>query len=364
MTVDRVDKLKQILLSKTPAVLISSAQNISYLTGYSNFALTEREAYLLITKSNQYILTDPRYSHAIKQQVPNFELVELNTKLRFKDALRKLQTQWKLDSLGIEEENLTLKEFKLLKKIFKSFVSIDLVKQRIIKTPTEINLIETACKIGDLAFQYILNKIKPDLSEKQIAFVLESFIRQNNAEPSFETIIAFNQNTSFPHHQTGNTKLAKQSGQLILMDFGVKLNNYCSDITRVIFFGKASPELKKIYKTVYDSHQKAIEFLRRELKNSGQVKAKEVDKIARDYLISQGYPSIPHSLGHGIGLEVHERPWISYRSKDILKSGMVFSIEPGIYLPDLIGVRIEDLYSIEGNNLRQLTKAPKDIIVL
>ena len=142
---------------------------------------------------------------------------------------------------------------------------------------------------------------------------------------------------------------------------GIKYENYCSDMTRTIFIGQPTDEQKKIYQTVLTSQELAIEQFNNETmkqKEIKQIHANEIDKVASDFITSRGFPSIPHSLGHGIGLEVHEAPHLSPKSKEILTNGMVFSIEPGIYLPDNMGVRIEDLFTIQNNELTQLTKSP------
>ncbi|MCR4305907.1 MAG: M24 family metallopeptidase, partial [Candidatus Daviesbacteria bacterium] len=194
-------------------------------------------------------------------------------------------------------------------------------------------------------------------------------IRTKGAVISFPTIAAFGKNSSIPHHQTGNTKLGPESssgreGQVILLDFGVKFENYCSDMTRTIFFGKPTGKQKDIYNEVLESQQKAVDYIKGLIKTGQEIRSAGVDKVARDYILSKGYPSIPHSLGHGIGLEVHEHLSLSPKSKESLKEGMVFSIEPGIYLTDFGGVRIEDLFVYEEKGLRQLTVSPKKIITI
>ena len=280
--------------------------------------------------------------------------------------------------MGIEEDELTITEHKLLKKHFKKTKHFDIKAHRSIKTPEEIKKIEKAAKLGDLAFKYILKKIKTGITEKQLAYELEMFIKQNGAELSFPSIVAFGKNSSIPHHQTGDSILGEKNGQFILLDFGVKYQNYCSDMTRTIFFGNPTEKQEKIYKTVLTAQQKVIDFINSATGSGKIVKASEVDNIARDYIISKGYPTIPHSLGHGIGLEVHEHPSLSPKSKEFLKEGMVFSIEPGIYLKGFGGVRIEDLfcisktvpsetkglYVLEEKGLKQLTKSSKEIIIV
>lgn len=157
-----------------------------------------------------------------------------------------------------------------------------------------------------------------------------------------------------------------------MLDFGAKINGYCSDMTRTVFFGKPDGRQKKMYDTVLQAQEEAVDFIAKQqallinfaVKNGKQIKAKDVDKVARAYIISKGFPTISHSLGHGVGLKVHEHPSLSPKSKDFLTEGMVFSIEPGIYIPNFGGVRIEDLFVLEKNGLRQITTSPKNIIQL
>lgn len=233
-----------------------------------------------------------------------------------------------------------------------------------VKSPDEISKIEKACKLGDKIFDYILKKIKLGITEKEVTQEINSFIKKFEGKLSFPTIVAFGKNSANIHNIPTNNKLTKN--QIILLDFGVKLNNYCSDMTRTVFFGKTTPEQKKMYQTVLEAQQKAIDFLASSFNSlasaNKQIKASKIDKIARDYIISKGYPSIPHSLGHGIGKKVHEAFRISPKSKNYLKEGMVFSIEPGIYIPNFGGVRIEDLVVLEKTGPRFLTHSPKNII--
>ncbi len=350
----RIKDLKQKLLKeKLDGLLISSVSNITYLTGYSNFSKDEREAYIFIGKNFQYIITDGRYSEAIKREVSHLELFTRDGGKSTEDLFKK---HLEVKSLGVEEDNLTVSEHKIIKKHFKKMKHFDISLHRSIKTPDEIEKIERACQLGDQAFKNVLGKIREGISEKELAFEIEIFIKKNGGELSFPTIVAFGKNSSIPHHQTGNTKL--ENNQFVLLDFGVKFENYCSDMTRTIIFGKPSDRQKRIYETVLEAQQKAVEFVK------PGCKAKEVDEVARKYIISKGFLSIPHSLGHGVGLEVHEDPHLSSGSEDILKEGMVFSIEPGIYIEGVGGVRIEDLFVLEKNGLRQLTTSPKNLIHL
>ncbi len=358
----RLQNIRQKLKKeKLDGVFISSVSNISYLSGFTNFSKEEREAYLFVGQDFAYIITDGRYSEAVKKQVPHLKLFERGNNKLVEELFKKHKKEIK--TLGIEEDNLTVTEHKVLKKHFKNLKHFNVSNLRSIKNDEELGKIEKACQIGDLAFNFILKKIKVGVSEKEIAHELEKFIKENGAEFSFNPIVAFGKNSSVPHHQTGDKRLTIND-KLILLDFGAKVDGYCSDMTRTIFFGNPSSKQEKMYKVVSEAQQKAVEFINGAIKNSQELKAKEVDKVARKYIRSQGFPTIPHSLGHGIGLEVHEHPALSPKSRDILKEGMVFSIEPGIYIEGFSGVRIEDLYVLEKTGLRQLTNSPKEIITL
>ena len=341
-------------------VLITNIPNIIYLTNYSGFSEVEREAFLLITPKTQIILTDGRYSQAVKKLISDFKLLEINSRNKFSDLLSKTLKKLKIENLGVEESDLKVSEYKQIKKVHKSLTDFKFHHHRAIKTDEEIKLIKKSCEIGDKAFDYIQTKIKSGMSEKQLMFLLESFIREQGFEPSFKTIVAFGENSAIPHHQTGDRKL--KSGDFVLLDVGVRFKNYCSDMTRTLIFGTPSEKQFLIHETVKEAQQKAFEYLNQNIIK--EVKASDLDKIARDYILEQGFPSIPHSLGHGIGIEVHEPPYLGMNSKNTLKEGMVFSIEPGIYLPELGGVRIEDLYVIEKKGVKQLTASHKALIAL
>ena len=360
---DRLTNAKNMLRDKSvDALLVSSIPNIIYLTEFSYFTPIEREGFLLITKKQNYILTDGRYSHAVKKYIKNVILLEISSKNSLEDLLTQTFLKEQIKTVGIELHDLSVNEYDRIKKCKAELKHVSLSPLRLVKEKAEIENIKKACEAGDETFSFILQKIKPGMTEKEIAFEIEMYIRKKGLNISFETIAAFSENAAVPHHKTGDRKLRKND--LILLDFGVKYGNYCSDMTRTVFFGNASAENKKIYQTVLDAQTKAAEYIQTQLDTSEPVSATNADKTAREYIMSRGFPAIPHSLGHGVGLEVHESPRLSPTSGDILNDGMVFSIEPGIYLPDNTGVRIEDLYAIQGKKLIQLTQANKYLIEL
>ncbi|MBI2021280.1 aminopeptidase P family protein [Candidatus Daviesbacteria bacterium] len=355
---------KDLQKQKVDAVLISSVPNITYLTGYSNFKVEEREAYLFITSERNYLITHALYINEVKKLKSGFKVIEYSPNNPLKNILKKLGDKNSVKRLGLEETNLTVKEYKTIKKIFKKTKNYNLSSLRIIKNSQEIEKIKRACEIGDKAFESVLKMIKNNIAEEELAVELELFIIQQKARLSFDTIIAFDKNSEIPHHMTNFTKLEKKQGQFILFDFGVKFKDYCSDMSRTVFWGKTSQKQKTLYKTVLEAQNKAVNYISNQLKNNKKIMANQADKIARNYIKSKGYPEYPHTLGHGVGIEVHEEPIPYYKRKEELKEGMVFSIEPGIYIPGLGGVRIEDLFVIENNKLRQLTNASKKLIEL
>lgn len=368
---DKTLKLKHLLKEGLDAVLISSVSNIIYLTVDFGFSYLQREAFLVITQNQNFLITDGRYSEAVSK-IPGFKLIEIS----FENSLDKIfeNLSGKIKKIGIEENDLNVSEYRKIRKYFNTANLADLQNFRVIKDYSEVKSIEKACKLGDDAFDFILKKIKKGITEGQLAFELEYFIKREGADISFPPIVAFSKNSSIPHHQSSDQKL--KTDNIILLDFGVKYQNYCSDTTRTIFFGKANDKFKKMYNTVLTAQQKAIESLSSHLEGGRLnlrshdsfevslrgIKAKDVDRVARKYIIDQGFPTIPHSLGHGIGIEVHEPPRLSPKSKDILKPGMVFSIEPGIYIPGYGGARIEDLVVIEEKGARLLTHSLKHLI--
>jgi Xaa-Pro aminopeptidase len=349
-----IDSLQnELSKNKLDALLVSNAINIFYLTGF-RFDPIEREAFLLISKKENYIFTDGRYSETVSKNIKNFKLIETTPSKKFLHNLKDLSNKSKLKKIGFEEDNLTVSEYTAIKKELKLYPSKNIIeKVRIIKTDFEVLKIKKACKIGDETFKFLLTKIKLGITEIELANALENFVKQKNALLSFDSIVAFGPNSSSPHHKPTNIKL--KNNQIVLLDFGINFEGYCSDMTRTVFFGSANEEFKKVYQTVLKAQEKAFNYL-----ESKNILAK-ADETAREYITSKGYPSIPHSLGHGIGIEVHELPHISPSSHDKAKNNMVFSLEPGIYIPGFGGVRIEDLV-VFNNKTQFITHSNRNLI--
>lgn len=360
----RVEKLRILLREQNlDAVFISSLPNITYLTHFSGFGTEDRDGFLLITKKHQYIFTHGIYTEAVEKEIKEFTLIPMQRENPLNTAIKTLIDKHHIKQMGFESFDLKVNEYeRLIKTIDKKILfATDLISTlRMIKTTEEIKAIQKSCELGDEAFTFILKTITAGITEKELETELEFFIKRHGADLTFSPVVAFGPNASKPHHVPTDQKL--QHNSLILFDFGVKLDNYCSDMSRTVCFGKVSPKQKNVYQTVLESQNKAIDFLQRQLVNKKHIVGKEVDAISRDYLIQKRFASLPHSLGHGIGLECHEAPRLTIVSDEIIKNGMVFSIEPGIYLPDEMGVRIEDLFAVQNNKLKQLTHAPRELI--
>jgi Xaa-Pro aminopeptidase len=336
------------------AILFSSSNYITYLTSYGGFSQLERDAFLLCTGRGGYIFTNQLLGNEIKEKVKGLTIVEHTRNKSFAKNLAEVIKKEKIEKIGFESDNLTVTEYlTLTENISSRFVSVDLNTIRSIKRDTEIEQISKACNIAKKAFEQTLKKIKPGITEREVASIFEIQILKLGSSLSFPTIVAFGKNAATPHHHSDETKLKVNDS--ILIDFGAKYNNYCSDITRTFFVGKPPHEPLKAMEVVQKSQKAAIEFIENALKEKKEILTSEVDDIAREYIIERGYPSIPHSLGHGIGIEVHEAPSLSPHSFDKLEEGMVFSIEPGIYIEGKFGIRIEDLYTINKSKLLKLS---------
>lgn len=359
----RLQKLRKLLEEKKlDAVLISSLTNITYITNFSGFTTEDRDAYLLITKKKKYIFTHAIYREIAEKDFKEFILVIIKREIPLSNALKEIIEKEKINKLGFEAFDLTVSDFDRLTKQInkKQLVSVDVIGTlRIKKDTKEIQAIKKACALGDKTFLHICKQVKQGITEKELATEIEFFIKRHGADISFTPIVAFGPNASQPHHVPDQTTLTKNN--FVLFDFGTKLNNYCSDMTRTIFFGKPSEEQKKLYHTVRKAQLTSIDYLKNKLKRHEDIHAPTIDQVGRDYITEQGYIPFSHS-SHGIGLNVHESPHIYPSSSDYMDDGMVFSIEPGIYFPGEFGVRIEDIFAIEKNKLVQLTNASRTLL--
>ncbi len=351
----RLNKFRDIMKEeRLDAYFTLNPSNIYYLTGYRGDS-----AYLLITESNAFLYTYPLFKIEAETQIHKSVEVKI---LEGKDLASLVAQDLKNSkSMGIEE-SISLHMFNLLycKNNSRIRQITNLVERlRAQKDESELDFIKKAQKITDDIFQYVLDNLKPDrLTELDLAAEMEYQMKKMGAEGySFKTIVATRENSAIPHARPRNVLIRNNSN--LLMDFGVYYNGYASDMTRTIFIGKADDEFKKVYTTVLNAQKKAEENVK-----EGE-KAKDIDKIARDIIKEAGYGEFfTHGLGHGVGIDVHESPPVNSKSEIILKEGMVITIEPGIYLKDRFGVRIEDMVLVKKDGYEIITNSPKELIEL
>lgn len=350
-------KTAREILSETnlDSILISSWENIAYLINYFGFSKTDRDGFFFSTKRRCYLITNSLYKNAFLNN-KELKILTTDSSNSLQKLLAEIIAEEKIKTLGFEDSDLTVKEYARITGLKLDLVSVDISDTRVIKTEDEIKKIKMACFIADSALKETKKLLRPGISEKEFCRLLEVEIRKMGGEIAFPTIVAFGENSATPHHHTGEKKL--KENDVALIDFGASFENYLSDMTRTFFIGNTTAEQKKAYQVVLEAQKKAVQYIELSIKNRTPVLASQADKIARDYIISEGYPTIPHSLGHGIGINVHEPPSLSPFSKEELKEGMVFSIEPGIYISGKFGVRIEDLYVLREAKLEQITSFP------
>lgn len=341
---------------KLDALFITNQHNVAYLTSFVGLSPQEREGYFFITPNSAFLLTFPTYFGLYEKGGPGFTAVNITMPKRLSDHLSEIIKGEKIKNVGFEKENLTVAELASLKNKLKiKFTETEGIveKFRLIKDDAELGHIKNAAKITDLAFDFIRTKISANsVTEKELALDLEFFLKKNADDIAFSPIVAFNDNAAIPHYLPNNRQQLTNNS-LILLDFGAKVNGYCADMTRVVFFGKPDNHRLAIYNTVLQAQKLALDTLKI------NIAASEPDKIARDYIKSKGFPDYPHGVGHGVGLAIHEAPRLRIDSKDNLSENMVVTVEPGIYLPGNCGVRIEDLVVLKKEGIEILSKSPK-----
>lgn len=348
MTSTRVAKLTAILRKKgLDAFLISNPLNIYYISGFKSDTSSA-----LITRHNNFIITDFRYKEDA-QEINNFQLKLIKT--GFKDSLKEVLKDLGVRRLGFEADSISYSRVNLLKETLRPCriglkpLSGTIENLRLFKDDSEIKDIKMAIAIAKKTLTALKNKIKPGITEKEVSLELDNLIRSFGGDKNaFETIVASGRNSSRPHAVVTNKIIDR--GEHVLIDFGVSLNLYNCDLTRVFFLDK----IKKLCYDIYLICKKAQESAIKKVKPG--VRIRDIDKAARDYINKRGYgKSFGHSLGHGIGLSVHELPRIYPKNNQQLKLNMVFSIEPGIYIEGVGGVRIEDMVLVTKKGCEVLT---------
>lgn len=348
---NRIKKLQSLLPENIDCLLITSEVNQRYITG-----LNYTDGYVVVSREGAWLIADFRYIEVAKQFESEFLTVVLFEGRKV--TLGNIFADNRLERIGFESDVVTCAQLDALKNTFQSaqFVPCEglVDKMREIKDAGEIENIVTAQRIAEKSLDRLLTLITPEMTEIEVALELEYGMRKFGAEKSsFDTIAVSGSASSRPHGEPRNVKLEKG---FLTMDFGALYNGYCSDMTRTIVIGKADDEMKKVYNTVLEAQLAALDFVA-----AGKSGA-ACDKVARDIIYGAGYEGcFGHSLGHGVGMYIHEEPRVSSANNEPLKVGNIVTVEPGIYLEGKYGVRIEDMVYLSENGPVNLTKAKKEL---
>lgn len=345
-----LEKMKE---QELPAFLVTRPENIYYVSGFSgSYAL------LLLTHKEAFLLTDFRYVQQAQREAPDFQVVKIEQQQL--GELADLASH--LDALAFESSHVPYADFLKYQKALNGVELIptnDLVESlRLVKDTEELSFIRQAVHQADLAFSHILEFIKPGITEREVAFELEYYLKRIGAEKMpFPIIVASGERGSLPHGQASDRVL--KEGELVTMDFGSCCQHYFSDMTRTVALGSVSPRQEEIYQLVLQAQEQAAAVI------EAGLTGRQVDQVARDLIKEASCGEFfGHGLGHGVGLMVHEGPTLTYRKEDLLHAGMVVTVEPGIYIPEWGGVRIEDMVLIKDGGGEVLTQSKKELIIL
>ena len=348
--------LDSMLLSEREGVLVYNPSNMFYLSGYTG------EGLVLITRKVCAIVTDFRYTEQAENQAPGFQVLMTETGRNHETIAGELCREAGVDTLYYEDDYVTVRTFESCRKHIPGVewknVGGAVEALREVKDENELSLIAHACKLTSEAFERILGKIKEGVTEKELALTLDFDMMSHGASaPSFSTIVAAGANGSLPHAVPGEYKLRK--GDMITMDFGACFGNYCADMTRTVALGQPSDEMLKVYNIVLEAQKRAQDAVA-----AGKC-CRDIDAIARNYIYENGYEGrFGHGLGHSLGIDIHESPRFNTVCTDILKVGQVMTVEPGIYLPGVGGVRIENSVVVRENGCDVLTTPTRELIIL
>ena len=349
---------EQLRLGANTAAVVADPSNMFYLTGgYTG------EGMVFLSRNRRVIVTDFRYTEQAENQAPGYD-VQMTEKDRSAFlVIAELAQSEGITCIRTETNYLSVDRFEKLRAALGeeiSCVSLEEAPQilRQVKTPTEILAIRKACNITAEAFRAILPKIREGMTEKELQIELDFTMLKLGADTTaFDTIIAAGEHGSLPHAIPGNRAI--RQGDMITMDFGAKVGTYCADMTRTVALGKPSEEMRRIYDTVLRAQMMCEDAL------SAGKNCYDIDKLARDYIDARGYAGrFGHGLGHSVGIDIHEEPRLSPSCQEILKAGVVITVEPGVYVPGVGGVRIEDTCLVRENGCEALTDADKQLIIL
>ncbi len=343
-------------LGSGEGVLVHNPSNMFYLSGYTG------EGLVLLTRQGCVVVTDFRYTEQAENQAKGFSVHMTDAGRSHAAIVAQLCEMDGIETLYYEDDYISVRTLEGLRKQMPSMTwkSADGAAERLreVKDEAELALIAQACRITGEAFERILGSIREGVSEKELALSLEyDMMSHGAASPSFSTIVAAGPNGSLPHAVPGAYRLRR--GDMITMDFGARFGNYCADMTRTVALGDPGEDMKRVYRVVQDAQQMAQDAV------AAGKRCRDIDAIARDYIYAQGYEGrFGHGLGHAVGIDIHENPRLSQSSQDVLKAGQVMTVEPGVYLPGVGGVRIENSVIVRDGGCDVLTTPTRDLIIL
>jgi Xaa-Pro aminopeptidase len=352
----RLTRLRQLMRErKLEALLVTNSYNRRYMSGF-----TGSSGALVITADKAVLLTDFRYRSQAPQQAVHYQIVEHKPKLI--ESVQELLNDWNIQELAFEQQDVPYGAYAAYAAFLSGIQLVptsNLIEElRMVKDDDELAVMQEAAELADRTFEHMLGFLKPGLKESEVALELEFFMRHHGAtSTSFETIVASGERSALPHGKASERVL--QNNEFVKMDFGAYYKGYCSDITRTVVLGQPTPKHREIYDIVLEAQLQTLEGIKPGMSGA------EGDALARDVIKRYGYGDFfGHGTGHGLGMEIHEAPRLSLQGDVVLKPGMTVTVEPGIYLPDFGGVRIEDDIVITETGMRRLTQSSKDFIII
>ncbi len=348
---------------KLDAILVSDPYNVRYLSGFGG-----GEGYLLVTRQEGVLLVDFRYTARAKDEVAeSMDSAEsvakvIEVKGKYEDFLRDYLEGKGIGRMGFEGNHVRYAQYVAfrdgLPQVELVPVGDELTRLRRVKTQEELSCMKRAAWIGDQTFEEVLPFLRVGRTEREVAGQIEYLLKRNGAEgTSFDVIVASGLNSAKPHAEPTCKKI--EDGEFVTLDFGCRYGGYCSDMTRTVVMGKANDRQRAVYRTVREAQERALAAIR------AGMKGKDVDKVARDYIKESGYwKEFGHGLGHGVGLEIHEEPRLSPLEEEEILSGMVETVEPGVYIDGFGGVRIEDMVAVTETGCVNFTHSDKDLMEL
>lgn len=352
---DRISAARRCLRKlEADLLIVSNLSNIRYLCGF-----TGSEGTLILSQDDGWFLTDSRYTSQAKGEVTGAQVIEFSSRM---ESLVKILTDHNAARVAFEAGHTSVAAYQELSRRLSGVELVaadqELSTLRVIKDADELALLEKVAGLASDSLLEVLDQIRPGMLERDVAWALEGAMRRRGGEGiSFDFIVASGERGALPHGKASEKPILK--GELVTIDYGALYRGYCSDETVTVSMGEPDPRQREVYETVRVAQQMAVDAAR------PGMAFKDLDAVARDYIAGNGYGDFfGHGLGHGIGLDVHEPPTVSFRSTATIEEGMVFTIEPGIYLPGWGGVRIEDSVVMESGGCRRITRVPKELMVV